>query len=43
MTYYGKAECHLHVRPDEHLGLSNLTGKRVECKPSTVSDYLLPW
>ena len=25
----------------EHLGILHLTGKRVECKPSTVSDHLL--
>ena len=41
ITYYGKTERHLNVRPGEHLSISHLTGKRVECKPSVVSDHLL--
>ena len=31
----------LNVRSSEHIGISHLTGKRVECKPSAVSDHLL--
>ena len=30
----------LNVRSSEHIGISHLTGKRVECKPSPVSDHL---
>ena len=41
VTYYGKTERHLNVRSSEHIGISHLTGKRVEFKPSTVSDHLL--
>ena len=41
VTYYGKTERHLNVRSSEDLGISHLTGKRVECKPSAVSDHLL--
>ena len=41
VTYYGKTECDLNVRSSEHIGISHLTGKRVECKPSAVSDLLL--
>ena len=41
VTYYGKTECHLNVRSSEHIGISHLTGKRVECKRSAVSDHLL--
>jgi len=40
-TYYGKTERHLNVRAGEHIGLSALTGNRVACKPSAVSDHLL--
>jgi len=40
-TYYGKTERHLNVRSGEHIGKSPLTGKRVVCKPSAVSDHLL--
>ena len=29
------------MRSSEHIGISNLTGKRLECKPSAVSDHLL--
>ena len=41
VTYYGKTERHLNVRSSEHIGISHLTGKRVECKLSAVSDHLL--
>ena len=41
VTYYGKTERHINVRSNEYLGISYLTGKRVECKPSAVSDHLL--
>ena len=41
VTDYGKTEHHLKVRSSEHIGISHLTGKRVECKPSAVSDHLL--
>ena len=40
VTYYGKTECHLNVRSSEHIWIY-LIGKRVEFKPSTVSDHLL--
>ena len=40
VTYYGKTERHLNVRSSEHIGISHLTGKRVECKPSAVSDQI---
>ena len=40
-TYFGKKERHLNVRSGEHMGLSPLTGNRVACKPSTISDHLL--
>ena len=36
VTYYRKTECHLNVRSSEHIGISHLTGRRVECKPSYV-------
>ena len=41
VTSYRKTERHRNVRSSEHLGISKLTGKRVGCKPSTVSDHLL--
>ena len=41
VTYYGKTEPHLNVRCSEYIGISHSTGKRVECKPSAVSDHLL--
>ena len=41
VTYNGKTERHLNVRSIEHLGILHLTEKRVECKPSAVSDQLL--
>ena len=40
-TNYGKAERHLNARSGEHIGLSPLTGIRVACKPSAISDHLL--
>ena len=40
-TYHGKTERHLNVRSGEHIGLSPLTGNRVACKPSAISDHLL--
>ena len=39
-TYYGKTKRHLKVRSSEYLGISHLTRRRVECKPSAVSNYL---
>ena len=41
VTYYSKTEHHLNVRSSEHIGISHLTGKMVECKPSTIADHLL--
>ena len=41
VTYYGKTERHLNVKSSEHIGISHLTGKRVECKSSAVWDHLL--
>ena len=41
VTYDGKTGRHLNVRSSEHIGISHLTGKRVECKPPAVSDHLL--
>ena len=41
VTYYGKTERHLNVRSSEYIGISHLTRKRVECKPSTASEHLL--
>ena len=38
---YGKTERHLNVRSGEHIGKSPLTGKKVACKPSAVSDHIL--
>ena len=40
-TCYGKTEHHINARSSEHIGISHLTGKRVEWKPSAVSDHLL--
>ena len=40
-TYYGKTERHLNVRSGEHIGKSPLTGKKVACKTSAVSDHIL--
>ena len=41
VTYYGKTEQHLNLGSNEHIVISHLTGKRVEWKPSAVSDHLL--
>ena len=41
VTYYSKTEHHINVRSSERVGISHLRGKRVECKPSEVSDNLL--
>ena len=40
-TCYGKTERHLHVRSGKHIALSPLTGNRVACKSSAISDHLL--
>ena len=42
VTYYGKTYRHFFTRAAEHVGISNLTGKRFKCvKQSLVSDHLL--
>ena len=42
VTYYGKTYRHFFTRAVEHMGISNLTGKRVKnVKQSAVSDHLL--
>ena len=42
VTYYGKTCRHLLTGSAEHMGVSNLTGKRLKCvKQSAVSDHLL--
>ena len=42
VTYYGKIYHHFLTRAAEHMGISNLTGKCLNCvKQSAVSDYLL--
>ena len=41
VTYYGKTECHLNIRSSEHIGISHVRRKRVERKPSAVSDHHL--
>ena len=42
VTYYGKIYHHFFTRAAEHVGISNLTGKRLKCvKQSAVSDHLL--
>ena len=41
-TYYGKTYRHVFTRVAEHMGISNLTSKRVKnVKESAVSDHLL--
>ena len=41
-TYYGKTYRHFFTSAAEHMGISNLTGKRLKSvKQSVVSDYLL--
>ena len=42
VTYYGKIHCHFFTRAAEHMGISNLTGKRLQSvKQLAVSDHLL--
>ena len=42
VTYYGKTYRHFFTRAAEHMGISNLTGKRLKnIKDSAVSDHLL--
>ena len=41
LTAFGKTKRHLNVRFGEHIGLSPVTGNRVACKPSAISDHLL--
>ena len=41
VTYYDKTKCYLNIRSGEHGGISNLAGKRVECKLSVVLDRLV--
>ena len=42
VTYYGKTYRHFFTRAAEHMGISNLTGKRLKCvKQSAVSAHLL--
>ena len=42
VTYYGKTYRYFFTRASEHIGISNLTGKRLKSvKQSTVSDHLL--
>ena len=41
VTYYGKTYRHFFTRALEHVGISNLTEKRLKCvKQSAVSDHL---
>ena len=42
VTYYGKTYRHFFTRAAKHMGISNLTGKRLKyVKQSAVSDHLL--
>ena len=42
VTYYGKTYHHFFTRAAEHMGISNLTGKRLKCaKHPAVPDHLL--
>ena len=42
VTYYGQRYCHFFTRAADHMGISNLTGKRLKrVKQSAVSDHLL--
>ena len=42
ITYYGKTYRHFYIRAAEHMGVSNLTGKRLKnIKDPAVSDRLL--
>ena len=40
INLWPKTEYHLKVRSSEDIGISHLTGKRVECKPSAALDHL---
>ena len=41
-TYYGKLFRHFYTRAAEHMGISNLTGKRLKhVKQSAISQHLL--
>ena len=40
-SYYGECVRHLNVRIGEHIGISQLTRKKVEPKGSAVSNHLL--
>ena len=40
-SYYGECVKHLNVRVGEHIGVSQLTRKKVKPKDSAVSDHLL--
>ena len=40
-SYYGECVRHLNVRIGEHIGISQLTRKKVKPKGSAVSNYLL--
>ena len=42
VTYYGKTFRHVYTRSAEHMGISNLTGKRLKnVKQSAISHHLL--
>ena len=42
VTYYGKTFRHFYTRAAEHMGISNLTGKRLKnVMQSAISDHLL--
>ena len=42
VTYYGKTFRHFYTTAAEHMGISNLTGKRLKnVKQSAISDHLL--
>ena len=42
VTYYGKTYRHFFTRAAQHMGIYNLTEKRLKCvKQSAVSDHLL--
>ena len=44
LTYYGETYHHFFTRAGEHIGVSNLTGKRLRnIKYSAVSNHLLQW
>ena len=41
INLWPKTEYHLKVRSSEDIGISHLTGKWAECKPSAALDHLL--